>query len=146
MYRCACTLWLWSARDATLTASWRTRPMTASSPPALHCMYINEAFAQQRSHPDHQWLFLQLCLPVSFVFSAIVLSSMNERNAFPTRFITSINTGLDGETVTSSMRRNCHFEHAIQCRRTSSAKQVELLLQRRRVDKTGDKVGLQLDR
>ena len=46
-------------------------------------------------------------LPVSFVFSAIVLSSTNERNAFPTRFITSMNTGFDGDTVTSSMRRNC---------------------------------------
>ena len=47
-------------------------------------------------------------LPVSFVFSAILLSSTNERNANPTRFITSMNTGFDGETVTSSMRRNYH--------------------------------------
>ena len=51
-------------------------------------------------------------LPVSLVSSAMVLSIMNERNAFPTRFITSMNTGFDGETVTSSIRRNYRTIHA----------------------------------
>lgn len=45
-------------------------------------------------------------LPVSFVFSTMARSSTKERRALPTRFITRMNTGLDGDTVTSSIRRS----------------------------------------
>eukprot|EP01046_Picozoa_sp_COSAG06_P114229 COSAG06_NODE_61019_length_269_cov_0.600000_1_plen_45_part_01 len=41
----------------------------------------------------------------------MVLSSTNERSALPTRFITSMKTGFDGDTVTSSIRRNYTHTH-----------------------------------